>query len=180
MKRAFYLTLIPTLWFGGCFYVAPLEQEDDPEDTMPTISVINPGAGVVEIDLATGTGQTFVISDYGDDNLDQPLYHRIVMDFRPAGVTANAILATVPKEIPPQSRDAISYLVRPCDYQATFPGAIEDGRAFDLYVLLSDEAFLHQNEKFQNSDYQQVFETSTGRGAVFIQWTVLLHGACSE
>ena len=180
MTRHSLTWLVPALFMSGCLYVAPIQEGPDPEDTPPYITKakVSPGTGVVEMELSSGEGMEFMVSGYGDDNEEQTLYHRIVMDFRPAGVSGNSIQATVPIACLPEHRDPIAYLINPCAYQSQYSGAITDGHSMDLYVLLADELFRHQNERFQNADFSYPFETQNGKGAVSVQWTVLFRGEC--
>ncbi|MBQ9817362.1 MAG: hypothetical protein IJM59_07865 [Proteobacteria bacterium] len=178
MRGLFLSAIAAGLFLNGCLYVAPIEEEPEPEDTMPFINAVSPSLGVVEMDLSYGDAKTFVLSTYGDDNQEQPLYHRIIMDFRPSGLTSDAIIASVPIINEPGLRDSISYQFDPCSLSSAYSTVFESGKTIDLYFLLADEPFIHDNELFMSTDYALPFKTYTDRGAIFVQWTIRFKGNC--
>ena len=117
MKKCICLLALTSLMFSGCFYIAPIDEDAKPEDESPYINMlsgVSPVMGLVNVNLSLGGNQEFIVSSYGDDNLEQPLYHRVVMDYRPAGVSANPVFAVVPKRIDAGARDRISYAFAAC------------------------------------------------------------------
>ena len=162
----------------GCLYVAPIDEEPDPIDTLPYIRESSPGLGVVEINLSESSSQQFVLSSYGDDNTMQALYSRIVLDYRPAGMTLNAIHATSPMVSPEGGRDSLTYALRPCEMAKSQANVFEDGKTIDLYFVIADERFVHENNSFLSTDFSLPFKTYTGRGSVWVQWTLLFRGQC--
>lgn len=167
----------------GCFYIAPIDEDPEPEDTLPYVNALNgvsPSMGLVNINLSLGGNQEFVISGYGDDNLDQPLYHRIVIDYRTAGVAANPVYSIVPKRIEPNARDRITYSFPACTAAISYPTAIADGKQIELYLVIADTPFMHASQLFSAMNFQQPFETETGRSAVWVQWTLKFVGTCPE
>ncbi len=163
----------------GCLYVAPIEEEPPAKDELPYIHAVSPGLGVIEIDLSWGEKKTFSLSSYGDENEEQELYHRIVMDFRAGGATGSSIYASHPLSILPDQRDSVSYQFDPCAMTSGYGGSISDGKTMDMYILLSDEPFIHDSQSFVGTDFLLPFKTQTDRGAVYEQWTVVFKGNCS-
>ncbi|MBO5752429.1 MAG: hypothetical protein J6S69_01895 [Proteobacteria bacterium] len=181
MKLHPCLMLLPAFLMAGCLYVAPIDEEPDPENEPPYINMldgVSPVMGLVNIDLSFGGNQEFILSSYDDANHDQPLYHRVVIDYRPAGVLTNPVFAVVPKTITPGERDRISYAFNACTAALSYPNAIVDGQSIDMYLVLSDEPFMHQNQLFSAMNFTQPFETSSGRQAVWVQWTLQFNGTC--
>ena len=91
-RNILIMSLLALALSQGCLYIAPIDEDPEPEDTPPFVNALNgvsPSMGLVNINLSLGGNQEFVISGYGDANLDQTLYHRIVIDYRTAGVAAN-------------------------------------------------------------------------------------------
>ena len=174
-KRILLLTALLT---QGCLYVAPIDEEPDPDDTMPFIHEASPGLGVVEINLENASSQQFILSSYDDANKEQAIYNRIVMDYRPAGVSQNAISATIPNMGAPGSRDSLIYELHPCDMAKKQADVFEDGKTIDLYFVIADERFIHENQSFLSTDFSLPFKTYTGRGSVWVQWTLLFRGTC--
>ena len=176
MKK--FILLLTLLLTQGCLYVAPIDEDPEPDDTMPYIKEASPGLGVVDINLTGSISQKFILSSYDDDNAEQALYSRIVMDYRPAGVTLNAIQATIPIAGKAGNRDTLTYELRPCEMAKTQAGVFEDGKVIDLYFLISDERFIHENQSFLSTDFSLPFRTYTGRGSVWVQWTLRFQGNC--
>ncbi len=172
------LSLLILSLTSGCLYVAPIDEEPDPDDTMPFIHEASPGLGVVEINLDNSSAQLFILSSYDDANSEQALYSRIVMDYRPAGVTQNAITATIPIVGDAGSRDSLTYELRPCEMAKKQADVFVDGKTIDLYFVIADERFIHENQSFLSTDFSLPFKTYTGRGSVWVQWTLLFKGEC--
>lgn len=171
-----------SLLLSGCLYFPEIEEDPEPEDTLPYINAlsgVSPSMGVVNINLSLGGNQEFIISNYGDNNLDQPLYHRVVIDYRTAGVTTNPVYTVVPKQIQPGARDRITYSFPACTAAMSYPDAIVEGKTINLYLVVSDDAFLHQNQLFSAMNFSQPFETTSGRPSVWVQWTLQFMGSCS-
>lgn len=183
MKKRIFLLALTSFLYSGCFYIAPIDEDAKPEDEPPYINMlsgVSPVMGLVNVNLSLGGNQEFIISSYGDENLDQALYHRVVMDYRPAGVSANPVFAVVPKRIDADARDRISYAFAACTAAMSYPNAIVEGKSIDLYLILSDEPFMHQNQLFSAMNFTQPFETATGRPAVWVQWTLQFNGTCPQ
>ena len=174
------LSLLILSLTSGCLYVAPIDEEPDPDDTMPYIKESSPGLGVVEINLDNSSSQQFILSSYDDANQEQAIYSRIVMDYRPAGVAKNAITATIPNMGAPGSRDSLTYELRPCEMAKSQAEVFEDGKTIDLYFVIADERFIHENQSFLSTDFSLPFKTYTGRGSVWVQWTLLFKGKCPQ
>lgn len=182
-KHPFILATVCMFAFllHGCLFISPIEEAPEPEDMLPFINAlsgVSPSMGLVTVDLSSGGNQEFIISDYGDRSSKQTLYHRIVIDYRSAGVTANPIYALSPQQILPKNRDRISYSFRACSAALSYPNTIVDGSTLNLYVVLADEPFMHQNQLFSASNFSQPFETLTQRGSVWVQWTLQFTGKC--
>lgn len=184
MKRVCLAVLsLNSLLLAGCLYVSPIDEEPPLDDFPPyinSLSGVSPSMGVVNINLSLGGTQEFVISDYGDDNLDQTLYHRIIVDYRAAGMTYNPIFSVAYKSIAPHGRDRITYSYPACTDAITYPNIITDGKSIELYVLLADEEFLYPNPYYASQNFSQPFETKTGRNAVWVHWTLKFNGVCPE
>ena len=170
---------------SGCLFVAPIDEDPEPEDKLPyidTVSGVSPGMGLVNVNLTLGGNQEFIISSYGDENFSQVLYHRAVIDYRAAGGVANPIFAVVPKQIPANERDRISYRFSACTAAKSYPGAIGDGKTISFYIILSDEPFTFQNQLFSALNFTQPFETSSEHldRSVWVQWTLLFTGTCPK
>jgi hypothetical protein len=166
---------------AGCVYLAPIDEDPEPEDKLPYIDVlsgVNPSMGLVNINLSLGGNQEFVISNYGDDNAEQLLYHREVIDMRLAGETNNPIFAIAPKIKQPDARDKISYNFPACQFAQSYPGAIAEGKMINFYLLISDSPFTHQNQLFSSMDFGQPFETNEKNRAVWVEWTLQFMGVC--
>lgn len=171
------------LLLSGCLYVAPIDEEPEQEDTLPYINALNgvsPSMGLVNINLSLGGNQEFVLSDYGDANASQTLYHRIVIDYRGAGVAANPVFSIVPKKIDPAARDRITYSFPACTAAISYPTAITDGKSIQLYLLISDSPFVHATQLFSAMNFSQPFEVENNRSAVWVQWTLQFVGNCPE
>lgn len=186
MKRSPIITLamlLQTMPLAGCFYIADIDEDPEPENKLPFINAlsgVSPGMGLVNINLSLGGNQEFVISNYGDENEAQSLSHRIVIDYRAAGVVANPVFSVVPKQIAPGARDRITYSFPACSAAFSYPDAIADGKTVDLYFILTDDVFMHQNQLFSAANFSQPFETVSGRSAVWVQWTLQFMGSCPE
>ena len=181
----FLAAILSSFWLSGCLFVAPIDEEPEPEDKLPyidTISGVSPGMGLVNINLSQGGEQEFIISSYGDENTSQVLYHRIVIDYRSADIYTNPVYAIVPKQIPANERDRISYKFSACTAALSYPDAIADGKTINLYIVLSDEPFTFQNQLFSALNFTQPFETSTEHvdRSVWVQWTLLFKGKCPK
>ena len=177
------LIILPAFLLTGCLYVAPIDEDPTPEDEPPYINMlsgVSPVMGLVNLNLSLGGNQEFIISSYGDENPEQNLYHRIVIDYRPAGVMTNPVFALVPKTTDPEARDRISYAFNACTAALSYPNAIREGQSIDLYLILSDEPFMHQNQLFSAMNFTQPFETESGRPAVWVQWTLQFNGTCPK
>ncbi|MBO4350315.1 MAG: hypothetical protein J6A01_05130 [Proteobacteria bacterium] len=172
------ILLLTALLTQGCLYVAPIDEEPEPDDTMPFINEASPGLGVVEINLENSSPQQFILSSYDDANADQALYSRIVLDYRPAGATSNPIKATIPVLGDTGSRDSLTYELRPCELAKSQTGVFEEGKTIDLYFVIADERFFHENTNFLSTDFSLPFKTYTNRGSVWVQWTLLFKGKC--
>ena len=171
------LTLIALT--SGCLYVAPIEEEPEPEDTMPYISDTEPSLGLVTIDLdSSNNTKTFKLTKYGDDNLDQSLYSRIVIDYRPAGV--DRIEATKAIEWQAGKRDELMYLLRPCEMASVVSGVFEDQRTIDLYFVLSDRPFQNTTLTYATTDFLLPFKVGDDHTSVYVQWTVRFTNACRK
>lgn len=167
----------------GCLYIAPIDEDPEPENEPPYIDMlsgVSPVMGLVNVNLSLAANQEFILSSYGDENLDQYLYHRVVIDYRPAGVSTNPVFAVVPKDIAPGERDRISYAFNACTAALSYPNAIAEGQSIDLYLILADEPFMHQNQLFSAMNFTQPFETESGRTAVWVQWTLQFSGTCPD
>lgn len=184
LRRNILITSLLALALSqGCLYIAPIDEDPEPEDTPPFVNALNgvsPSMGLVNINLSLGGNQEFVISGYGDANLDQTLYHRIVIDYRTAGVAANPVYSIVPKRIEPNARDRITYSFPACTAAISYPTAIADGKQIELYLVIADAPFMHASQLFSAMNFQQPFETETGRSAVWVQWTLQFIGSCPE
>lgn len=179
------IILCTAFLLGGCLYVAPIEEDPDPEDRLPyidEISGVSPSMGLVTVNLDLGGNQEFIVSTYGDENENQTLYHRIVIDYRLAEVSTNPVYAVVPKQIKPGERDRISYRFAACTAALSYPGAISDGKTINLYIVLSDEPFTFQNQLFSALNFAQPFETSTEHRdrSIWVQWTLRFQGTCPK
>jgi len=167
---------------SGCFYLAPIEPDADPEDVLPYIDVlegVSPRMGTLTVNLSVNEGkQQFIVTGYGDDNIDQELFHRMVIDYRLAGITSNPITATIPYTILPESRGQLIYEFTPCSPLQLYPSAIKDGHVISIFVILADDQFLHFNQFFMGDDFSQPFKTRSGRRAVWVSWNVQFVGAC--
>ena len=177
--------LLSTLCMTGCLFVAPIDEESEPVDELPyidTISGVTPGMGLVNINLSQGGEQEFIISSYGDDNSEQTLYHRIVIDYRSADVYTNPVYAIVPKQVHAHARERISYKFSACTAALSYPDAIADGKTINLYIVIADEPFAFQNQLFTALNFTQPFETSTEHPdrSVWVQWTLLFKGTCPK
>lgn len=167
----------------ACLYIAPIEEDPEQEDTLPYISAlsgVSPSMGLVSINLSLGGSQEFVVSGYGDANLNQNLYHRIVIDYRPAGVAANPVYSIVPKLIEPNARDRITYSFPACTAAISYPTAIADGKTVNLYLVISDAPFAHSSQLYSAMNFSQPFETESRRSSVWVQWTLQFLGTCPE
>lgn len=175
------ILLSASLTTSACFYPAPIDEDPEAEDVMPQIdqlSGVSPGMGLVSVNLANGGRQQFFVSGYSDLNKNQELFHRIVIDYRSAGVNSNPISATIPRTIMPDARDPLSYEFVACQASQSYPDAIKEGKVIALYVLLSDEQYMHFNQLFAAVNFSHPFETRTGRGSVWVSWNVQFVGVC--
>ncbi|MCL2325808.1 MAG: hypothetical protein FWC40_04835 [Proteobacteria bacterium] len=167
---------------SGCFYLAPIEPDPEPEDVLPYIDAlggVNPRMGTYTVNLSVNEGrQQFTVTGYGDDNIDQELFHRMVIDYRLANISSNPITATVPRTILPESRDQLSYEFTACSPHQTYPEAIKDGHVISFHVVLADDQFKFFNQYFMGEDFSLPFETRSGRRAVWVSWNVQFVGAC--
>ncbi len=178
MKRLLMAALMSAAMFlGGCLYVAPIEEEDD---ILPYINnnAVNPSLGVVEVDLGGNSELTVTLSAYGDENSEQMLYHRMILDFRPSG--EKRIIATEPRYVEPGKRDRIMYQFRPCTMSNTYSGVFQEGKTIDLYFLLSDEKFINDTEITigKEGEFQQPFKTNPENRVVWVQWSLIFNGSC--
>lgn len=163
----------------ACFYVAPLEEEAPELDQAPTINLlggVSPEVGYVALNLSSGGRQQFIISQYDDANLTQALYHRNVIDYRPAGISSNPLTATLPDKIEAGSRNPIRYEFVACS--SPFRNAIKEGNSVVLYIILSDEIFSDYNQSYSDKDHLRPFATTSGREPVWVSWTVQFIGEC--
>ena len=172
--------IMPSLCIAGCVYLAPID-EYEPEDKLPYIDLlsgVNPSMGFVNINLGLGGNQEFVLSIYGDENSEQTLYHRAVIDMQPAGETSRPVYAIGPQTIQPDARDKISYNFPACQFAQNYPGSIAEGKTINFYLLISDAPFLHQSQSFSATDFSQPFETVEKNRAVWVEWTLQFQGVC--
>ncbi|MFA5624012.1 MAG: hypothetical protein WC966_02995 [Bradymonadales bacterium] len=166
---------------NSCFYLAPIEEAPPEVDEPPTINLIggvSPEVGYVKVNLANEGRQQFIITQYDDANEGQALYHRNVIDFRPAGITSTPLTATLPNKIEPGIRNPIRYEITACS--APFKNAIDEGRTVLLYIILSDELFSDYNLSFSDKDHLRPFATTTGREPVWASWIVQFIGECPQ
>ena len=180
MKSKLLLISLSSLLVGGCVYVGPIEEEVDSLPYFNEFTGVNPSMGFVEVDLSSGGTQEFTLKDYGDDNEYQTLYHRMVVDYRAAGLTSNPISAVSPKAIEPGRRESIYYTFPACSLPKPYSDVLVDGKTIDLYLILSDDEFSYQNQNPTQSfsDFSFPFETVSGRGGVWVHWTVRFTGSC--
>lgn len=163
----------------GCFYISPIEEEDPEVDYPPVIDKlhgISPELGYVTINLSEGGRQQFVVSQYDDVNIEQPLYHRNVIDYRPAGITSNPITATLPDKIEAGSRNPIRYEFVACS--SPFQNAIKPGKTVILYILLSDDIFSDYKQSYSDKDHLKPFATANEREPIWVSWTLQFIGEC--
>ena len=179
MRKILPAVFLLFLSLSGCLYVAPIEEEDN---AYPYINAnaVTPSPGVVELELNNDSAMNITLSAYGDDNADQTLYHRIVMDLRPAG--EYRIIATEPRMVQSNNRDRIMYQFRPCSMLSNYNGVIRDGQSIDVYLILSDERFMSDSEIIINKEgeFGQPFKTNPENRAVWVQWSAVFKGECSE
>lgn len=180
MNRQLMAVLVSaSMFLSGCLYVAPIEEEDN---VLPYINsnAVNPSLGAVEVELSGGGELTITLSAYGDENAEQTLYHRMVMDFRPSG--EKRIIATEPRYVEPGNRDRIMYQFRPCTMSNNYSSVIQEGKTIDLYLLLSDERFINDTEITigKEGEFQQPFKTNPENHAVWVQWSLIFNGLCPE
>lgn len=177
MRKTFLLLSLISSLITGCLYVAPIEEE---EDVLPSINpnAVTPTPGVVEMDLSEDPSMNISLSLYDDDNEDQELFHRVVMDFRPAG--ESRVTATEPRVSMPGSRERIMYQFKPCSMLSSYSGVIQDEHSIDMYLLIADRRFMSDTELVisKEGEFQQPFKTNPENHDVRVHWSVVFKGTC--
>ena len=172
MKLLFALTLMALT--SGCLYVAPIEEDH----TKLSIMEVNEEQGVMLIDLSNTMEERnpkFEIRSLEGGDQEQPLYSRIVIDYRLAGVESLPIEATVPRSSTKNNRNNLAYQLRPCKLKVSHDNVFEAGKSIVLYLVVADEPFKYSDESF--TSLVKPFETENDR-SVYAQWTLQFKGKC--
>ncbi len=179
MKKMTLLSSLLGFLMAGCLYVAPIEEE---ENALPAINTdaVSPSLGVVELELNDDAVMKMILSAFDDENEDQALYHRVIIDLRPAG--EYRIIATEPRVIEPGNRDRIMYQIRPCSMLSGYGNVIQDGKSIDVYFVLADERFMSDSEIIisKEGEFQQPFKTNPENRTVWVQWSLAFKGSCPD